>query len=166
MEKKCDIIFTMSTKSKKFDDNDRNILKALQQDASLSLESLAAKLSLSTNACWRRVKRLEAEGIIARRVAIVEPEAVGLSMTAFVAVRTNDHSDKWLEKFAAAASSIEEVVEFYRMAGEVDYMLKLLVRDVADYDRVYKKLIKAVPLSDVSASFAMERIKYETAVPL
>ncbi len=166
MEKKCDIIFTMSTNSKKFDDNDRNILKALQQDASLSLESLAAKLSLSTNACWRRVKRLEAEGIIARRVAIVEPEAVGLSMTAFVAVRTNDHSDKWLEKFAAAASSIEEVVEFYRMAGEVDYMLKLLVRDVADYDRVYKKLIKAVPLSDVSASFAMERIKYETAVPL
>ncbi len=166
MDKKCGNVFTMSTNFKKIDENDRNILKALQQDASLSLESLAAKLSLSTNACWRRVKRLEAEGIIARRVAIVEPEAVGLSMTAFVAVRTNDHSDKWLEKFAAAASSIEEVVEFYRMAGEVDYLLKLLVRDVADYDRVYKKLIKAVPLSDVSATFAMERIKYETAVPL
>ncbi|MEO0439844.1 MAG: Lrp/AsnC family transcriptional regulator [Pseudomonadota bacterium] len=156
----------MSEKIKKLDQNDRNILKTLQRDASLSLESLAEKLSLSTNACWRRIKRMEADGIIARRVAIVEPEAVGLGMTAFVAVRTNDHSDQWLKKFAAAASGIEEVVEFYRMAGEVDYMLKLLVRDMADYDRVYKKLIKAVPLSDVSASFAMERIKYETAVPL
>lgn len=151
---------------KKIDQNDRNILKALQQDASLSLENLAAKLSLSTNACWRRIKRMEADGIIERRVAIVQPESVGLGMTAFVAVKTNDHSDKWLEKFAAAASSIEELVEFYRMAGEVDYMLKFLVRDMADYDRVYKKLIKAVSLSDVSASFAMERIKYTTAVPV
>ncbi len=156
----------MSEKIKKLDQNDRNILRTLQRDASLSLESLAEKLSLSTNACWRRIKRMEADGIIARRVAIVEPEAVGLGMTAFVAVRTSDHSDQWLKKFAAAAAGIEEVVEFYRMAGEVDYMLKLLVRDMADYDRVYKKLIKAVPLSDVSASFAMERIKYETAVPL
>ena len=156
----------MTQDTKNIDENDRNILKALQRDASLSLENLAAQLSLSTNACWRRIKRMEADGIIARRVAIVDPEAVGLNMTVFVAVRTSDHSDKWLEKFAAAASSIEEVVEFYRMAGEVDYMLKLLVRDVADYDRVYKKLIKAVPLSDVSASFAMERIKYETAVPV
>ena len=163
---KCDNILAMSEKIKNIDENDRNILKALQRDASLSLENLAAQLSLSTNACWRRIKRLEADGIIARRVAIVDPEAVGLNMTVFVAVRTSDHSDKWLTKFAAAASSIEEVVEFYRMAGEVDYLLKLLVRDVADYDRVYKKLIKAVPLSDVSASFAMERIKYETAVPV
>ena len=156
----------MSEKIKNIDQNDRNILKALQQDASLSLENLAARLSLSTNACWRRIKRMEADGIIERRVAIVQPESVGLGMTAFVAVKTNDHSDKWLEKFAAAASSIEELVEFYRMAGEVDYMLKFLVRDMADYDRVYKKLIKAVSLSDVSASFAMERIKYTTAVPV
>ena len=156
----------MTKETKNIDDNDRNILKALQRDASLSLENLAAQLSLSTNACWRRIKRMEADWVIARRVAIVDPEAVGLSMTVFVAVRTSDHSDQWLTKFAAAASSIEEVVEFYRMAGEVDYMLKLLVRDVADYDRVYKKLIKEVPLSDVSASFAMERIKYETAVPV
>lgn len=156
----------MAENIKNIDQNDKNILKSLQIDSSLSLENLAAKLSLSTNACWRRIKRMEADGIIARRVAIVEPETVGLGMTAFVAVKTNDHSDKWLEKFAAAASSIDEVVEFYRMAGEVDYMLKLLVRDMADYDRVYKKLIKAVPLSDVSASFAMERIKYTTAVPV
>ncbi|GAB5487323.1 MAG: Lrp/AsnC family transcriptional regulator [Parasphingorhabdus sp.] len=156
----------MTGNIKDIDQNDRNILKALQQDASLSLENLAAKLSLSTNACWRRIKRMEADGIIERRVAIVQPESVGLGMTAFVAVKTNDHSDKWLEKFAAAASSIDELVEFYRMAGEVDYMLKFLVRDMADYDRVYKKLIKAVSLSDVSASFAMERIKYTTAVPV
>ena len=151
---------------KNIDDNDRNILRALQRDASVSLENLAARINLSTNACWRRIKRMEADGIISRRVVIVEPEAVGLGMTVFVAVRTNDHSDVWLKEFAGAASAVEEVVEFYRMAGEVDYMLKLLVRDVADYDRVYKKLIKAVPLSDVSASFAMERIKYETAVPV
>jgi Lrp/AsnC family transcriptional regulator, cysteine-sensing transcriptional activator len=156
----------MTEKIKNIDQNDRNILKALQQDASLSLENLAAKLSLSTNACWRRIKRMEADGIIERRVAIVQPESVGLGMTAFVAVKTNDHSDKWLEKFAAAASSIDELVEFYRMAGEVDYMLKFLVRDMADYDRVYKKLITVVSLSDVSASFAMERIKYTTAVPV
>ncbi|MEP3225506.1 MAG: Lrp/AsnC family transcriptional regulator [Parasphingorhabdus sp.] len=156
----------MNDKIQKIDENDKNILKALQQDASVSLENLAARLSLSTNACWRRIKRMETQGIIARRVAIVEPETLGLGMTVFVAVRTDDHSDKWLEKFATAAAAIEEVVEFYRMAGEIDYLLKLLVRDVADYDRVYKKLIKAVPLSDVSASFAMERIKYETAVPV
>jgi len=150
----------------KLDLNDRKILGELQRDASISLEKLAEKLSLSTNACWRRVKRLEADGVIDKRVALVPPEAVGLNVTVFVAVKTDDHSADWLERFADATSSIAEVVEFYRMAGEVDYFLKLLVRDVADYDRVYKKLIKAAPLSDVSASFAMERIKYETAVPV
>ncbi len=150
----------------KLDLNDRKILAELQRDASISLEKLAEKLSLSTNACWRRVKRLEAEGVIDKRVALVPPEAVGLNVTVFVAVKTDDHSADWLERFADATSSIAEVVEFYRMAGEVDYFLKLLVRDVADYDRVYKKLIKAAPMSDVSASFAMERIKYETAVPV
>lgn len=156
----------MNDNSKKYDENDRNILNLLQRDASLSLEKMAAQLHLSTNACWRRIKRMEEAGIIARRVAIVQPEAVGLNMTVFVMLRTNDHSDQWLEKFAAAASGIDEVVEFYRMAGEADYLLKLLVRDVSDYDRVYKKLINSVPLSDVSASFAMERIKFETAVPV
>ena len=150
----------------KLDQNDRNLLRALQQDCSQSLETLSTKLSLSTNACWRRIKRLESEGVIDRRVAIVAPEKVDLSMTVFVSVKTGDHSDTWSEKFVRAASTIEEVVEFYRMAGDVDYLLKLLVRDVADYDRVYKKLIAEVPMSDVSATFAMERIKYETAVPI
>lgn len=148
------------------DSNDRAILKALQKDASISLEALAGELSLSTNACWRRVKKLEARGVIERRVALVSPESVGLNVTVFVSVKTDDHSGEWLEKFAKATASIAEVVEFYRMAGDVDYLLKILVRDVADYDRVYKKLIAAAALSDVSASFAMERIKYETAVPI
>ncbi len=148
------------------DENDRNILKALQADASLSLEKLAEKLSLSTNACWRRIKRLEESGVITRRVAIVNPEKLGIAMTVMVAVKTNDHSQAWLDKFARAAAAIDEVTEFYRLAGDVDYLLKIMVRDVADYDRVYKKLIAAAPLSDVSASFAMERIKYETAVPV
>jgi Lrp/AsnC family transcriptional regulator len=156
----------MLQKTEEIDANDRAILKTLQKDASISLEALAGELSLSTNACWRRVKKLEAKGVIERRVALVSPEAVGLNVTVFVSVKTDDHSAAWLEKFAKATASIAEVVEFYRMAGDVDYLLKLLVRDVADYDRVYKKLIAAAALSDVSASFAMERIKYETAVPI
>ncbi|MEL7197708.1 MAG: Lrp/AsnC family transcriptional regulator [Pseudomonadota bacterium] len=149
-----------------FDENDRAILKALQVDASVSLEALADRLHLSINACWRRVKKLENTGVIDRRVALVSPEAVGLNVTVFVSVKTDNHSGEWLAKFSAATADIAEVVEFYRMAGEVDYLLKILVRDVADYDRVYKQIIAAVPLSDVSASFAMERIKYETAVPI
>ncbi len=148
------------------DNNDRNILKILQADASLSLEKLAAKLSMSTNACWRRIKRMEEAGIITRRVAIIDPDKVGVAMTVMVAVKTSDHSESWLAKFAKATAAIDEVTEFYRMAGDVDYLLKIQVRDVADYDRVYKKLIAAAPLSDVSASFAMERIKHETAVPV
>ncbi|MEP1420168.1 MAG: Lrp/AsnC family transcriptional regulator [Erythrobacter sp.] len=156
----------MTNKMAKLDENDRSILNALQRDASISLDALASELSLSTNACWRRVKKLEASGVIERRVALVSPEAVGLNITVFVSVKTDDHSAQWLEKFAKATASIAEVTEFYRMAGDIDYLLKLLVSDVADYDRVYKKLIAAASLADVSASFAMERIKYETAVPI
>ena len=156
----------MADKIVKIDDNDRKILIALQQDASLSLEKLAERLSLSTNACWRRVRRLESSGVIERRVALVSHEAVGLNVTVFVSVKTSDHSADWLRKFAKAAEAIPEVVEFYRMAGDVDYLMKLLVRDVGDYDRVYKKLIDTAAMSDVSASFAMERIKCETAIPI
>lgn len=156
----------METDRELFDANDRTILNALQQDSSISLEALASKLSLSTNACWRRVKKLEQTGVIEKRVAIVSPEAVGLKVTVFASVKTDDHSADWLKRFSEAAADIPEVVEFYRMAGDIDYLLKILVRDVADYDRVYKRLIERVALSDVSASFAMERIKYETAVPI
>lgn len=156
----------MNNKSPQIDANDREILMALQADASISLEKLAHRLNLSTNACWRRVKKLEEAGVIERRVALVSPESVGLNVTVFVSVKTADHGEDWLVQFAKATADIPEVTEFYRMAGDVDYLLKLLVRDVSDYDRVYKKLIKAAALSDVSASFAMERIKYETAVPI
>ena len=162
----CDIFPHMNNQPQIFDVNDRAILKALQRDATISLEALAERLNLSTNACWRRVKKLEARGVIERRVALVSPEAVGLNVTVFVSVKTDDHSADWLRKSAEATAGISEVVEFYRMAGDVDYLLKLLVQDVADYDRVYKKLIAAASLADVSAIFAMERIKYETAIPI
>ena len=152
--------------AKNIERSDRQILDLLQRDATRSLESIGAQLSLSTNNVWRRVKRLEAEGVIARRVVLVDPEAVGLNITVFVAIKTNDHSEAWLEAFARTARALPEVVELYRMAGEVDYFVKLLVSDVGDYDRVYRQLIAIAPMSDVSASFAMERIKFDTAVPL
>ena len=162
----CDNFYLMPLELENIDENDRRILRALQTDATRSLEVLADMLSLSTNAVWRRIKRLEAAGVIARRVALIDPEKVGLGMTVFVGVKTSDHSEEWLEQFARASTALPEVVEIYRLAGETDYMLKLLVRDVADYDRVYRKLIDAVKMSDVSASFAMEKLKFDTAVPI
>ncbi len=148
------------------DENDRQILRHLQRDATVSMDKLAAELSLSGNAVWRRVKRLQKDGFITRRVALLDAAKVDLDLTVFVAVRTNDHSDAWLDSFASATRAIPEVMEFYRLAGDTDYLVKLVVRDVADYDRVYRLLISAVPISDVSASFAMETLKYETALPV
>src|SRR3990167_9385526 len=106
------------------DDTDRLILRALQADASTSLESLAAAASISVNTCWRRVKRLEEAGDLLRRVGLVDPESVGLGQTVFVAIRTREHSADWVERFAKGVRSLPEVVEFYRMAGDVDYLLK------------------------------------------
>ncbi|MBA4226986.1 MAG: transcriptional regulator [Hyphomonas sp.] len=148
------------------DDTDRAILRLLQSDASISLESMADRVSISVNTCWRRVKRLEEAGILSRRVALIDPEKVGLAQTVFVAIRTRDHSATWLQRFATAVQSIPEVIEFYRMAGDVDYLLKVQVRSVADYDRVYKALIARVDLADVSATFAMECLKNTTELPL
>lgn len=148
------------------DETDRVILSLLQRDASVSLESLAAAASISVNTCWRRVKRLEEAGILARRVALIDPEKVGLGQTVFVAIRTRDHSAAWLGRFAEVVGAVPEVVEFYRMAGDVDYLLKIQVRSVADYDRVYKSLISRVELADVSATFAMECLKNTTELPL
>lgn len=148
------------------DDTDRLLLRALQADAATSLESLAAAASISVNTCWRRVKRLEEAGILLRRVALVDPESVGLGQTVFVAIRTRDHSADWVERFAKAVRSIPEVVEFYRMAGDVDYLLKIQVGNVKDYDRVYRTLIARIDLADVSATFAMECIKNTTELPL
>jgi Lrp/AsnC family transcriptional regulator len=150
----------------KIDDLDRTLLELLQTDSTLSLEEMSAQSAMSANTAWRRIKRLEEIGVITKRVALINPEAVGLRMTVFVAVKTADHSDEWLDGFAKAVSTIPEVVEFYRMSGETDYLIKLLVESIADYDRVYKKLIRSAKLNDVSSSFAMETIKYTTAIPL
>lgn len=155
-----------SAQTQKIDDSDRKLLALLQVDASLSLEEMATRTAMSPNTAWRRIRRMEEVGIIAKRVALIDPEAVGLSMTVFVAIKTSDHSDAWLEGFAKAVSAIPEVVEFYRMSGETDYLLKLLVESISDYDRVYRKLIRSAKLNDVSSSFAMETIKYTTAIPL
>lgn len=156
----------MPVENQKIDEADRKLLDLIQNDATLSLDVLAQRTAMSANSVWRRLKRLEEAGVIAKRVALINPEAVGLGMTVFVAVKTADHSDQWLEGFAKAVSAIPEVVEFYRMSGDTDYLLKLLVESIADYDRVYKKLIRSAKLYDVSSSFAMETIKYTTAVPL
>jgi Lrp/AsnC family transcriptional regulator len=149
-----------------FDRIDLRLLAALQEDIAPSLNDLAESVGLSTNACWRRVKRLEETGVIRKRVALLDPVAAGCPVTVFVAVRTSQHTHEWLDAFAAAVRKIPEVVEFYRMSGDLDYLLKIMVADIAHYDRVYKRLIKEISLSDVSASFAMEQIKYTTAIPL
>jgi Lrp/AsnC family transcriptional regulator len=156
----------MHQKYQKIDDVDRKLLDILQTDASCSLDEISQKTAMSVNTAWRRIRRLEDIGVITKRVALIDPQSVGLGMTVFVAIKTADHSDKWLEDFAKAVATIPEVVEFYRMSGETDYLLKLLVESIADYDRVYKKLIRSAKISDVSSSFAMETIKYTTSVPL
>jgi len=145
---------------------DRNILARLQRDADLPLAELAKAVGLSPSPCWRRVKLLEEAGYITRRVALLDAAKLNAGVTVFVFVRTSRHSKAWLEGFAEAVQSIPEVVEFYRMSGDIDYLLKLLVPDIAGYDRAYKRLIEAVELSDVTSAFAMEQIKFSTEVPL
>lgn len=153
-------------KSEKIDDADRRLLARLQEDCSVSMEALAEAAGMSANTAWRRVRRMEEAGIIARRVAILDPDKIGAGVTVFVTVRTSDHSDAWLDAFARTVRAIPEVVEFYRMSGETDYLMKLQVASIADYDRVYKTMIRSARLQDVSSSFAMETIKYSTALPL
>ncbi|MDE1150443.1 MAG: Lrp/AsnC family transcriptional regulator [Azospirillaceae bacterium] len=145
---------------------DIKLLHLLQDDASLAVADLAERVALSANACWRRVKRLEEAGLIRRRVALLDADRLGCGITVFVAIRTNQHNEDWLENFARGVADIPEIVEFYRMSGDVDYLLKVLVADIPHYDRVYKRLIKVTQLTDVSSSFAMERIKSTTAIPL
>lgn len=153
-------------KSPELDALDRRILAALQRDATLSVAALSEAVGLSPTPCWKRVRRLEEAGIITGRVALVDRAAVGLGVTVFVAIRTAAHEEGWLEAFAAGVRRIPEIVEFYRMSGEVDYLLKVVCADIADYDRIYKQLIGVAKLHDVSSSFAMEQIKYTTEVPL
>jgi len=145
---------------------DKNILHWLQRDASLSVAELAEKVGLSSTPCWRRVQRLEKAGIITRRVALVDPRKINLGITAFVRVRTNRHDTDWLETFAQAADRIPEIVEVHRLSGDIDYLLRIVVPDIAGYDKVYKELISSADFADVSANFAMEEIKSTTALPL
>ena len=145
---------------------DLKILALLQTDASQSIAEIADRVHLSQNACWRRIKQLEEDGIIKGRVALLDAQKLGVGVTVFVTVRAAEHTEKWLENFAAAVRKMPEVVEFYRIAGDVDYLLKLQVADIAAYDRAYKALIRSARLSDVSASLAMEELKRTTAIPL
>jgi Lrp/AsnC family transcriptional regulator len=158
----------ISRKEEKFllDKLDRKILVLLQRDSDLSLAEIAERVGLSTSPCWRRIQALEKSGVIKRRVALLDREALGLGVIAFVRVRTNQHSQGWLNRFAEALNEIDEVVEFYRMSGDLDYLLKIVVPDIAGYDAVYKRLIARIELSDVSASFVMEELKATNELPL
>lgn len=148
------------------DRTDRKLLACLQRDATLSVADLAVRVGLSTTPCWKRLKRLEEEGYVTGKVALLDRAKLGLKVTVFVSIRTNQHDAEWLESFARAVSSLPEIVELHRMSGEVDYLMKVVVGDVEGYDRFYKKLIKLVKLTDVSSAFAMEQIKYSTELPL
>lgn len=150
----------------KLDAIDCRLLELLQADADLPIAELAVKVGLSQTPCWRRVQRLREAGVITRNVALVDARKINLGVTVFVSVRTATHSQAWLDKFKAAVQAIPEVVEFYRMSGDVDYLLRVVVPDIAGYDRVYKRLIADTQLFDVSSSFAMEEIKFTTALPL
>jgi Lrp/AsnC family transcriptional regulator len=151
---------------RRLDAIDRKILTVLQDDASLSVAEIGDRVGLSSTPCWKRIQRMEAEGIILRRVALVDQNKIGLGITVFVSVESGDHSDAWLKKFADAVSAMPEVMEFYRMAGDVDYMLRVVVADMHSYDIFYKKLISAVALKNVTSRFAMEKIKSVTALPV
>jgi Lrp/AsnC family transcriptional regulator len=145
---------------------DRKILAMVQQDASLSVAEIGTRVGLSSTPCWKRLQRLEADGVIMRRVALIDPEKIGLGITVFVSIETGDHSQEWLKRFAEVVGAMPEVMEFYRMAGDVDYMLRVVVPDIQGYDGFYKKLIATVPLKNVTSRFAMERIKSTTALPI
>jgi Lrp/AsnC family transcriptional regulator len=145
---------------------DRKILAVLQDDASLSVAEIGSRVGLSSTPCWKRIQRLEAEGVIQKRVALVDQDKVGIGVTVFVSIETGDHSQAWLGNFAQVVGAMPEVMEFYRMAGDVDYMLRVVVPDIAGYDTFYKKLIAEVPLKNVTSRFAMEKIKSTTALPI
>ena len=148
------------------DNTDRKILALLQEDAAQPIADVARKVDLSVTPCWRRIQKLQEDGVIRARVALLDEAKVGFGMSVFVAIKTDQHNSDWLTEFADQISKYTEVVEFYRMSGEVDYLLRVVVPDIAAYDRFYKKLISEVKLTDVSSSFAMEQIKYTTALPL
>src|SRR3954467_14700179 len=148
------------------DATDRKILSLLQEDASVSVAEIGNRVGLSSTPCWKRIQRLEADGVIQKRVALVDQNKIGLGVTVFVSVETGDHSREWIAHFANMVGAMPEVMEFYRMAGDVDYMLRVVVPDIQGYDTFYKRLIATVPLQNVTSRFAMEKIKSTTALPI
>lgn len=145
---------------------DRKILAILQDDSTIAVAEISERVGLSATPCWRRIQNLEKAGVIRRRVVLLEPKALNVGVTVFVGLKTSKHGREWFEDFTAKVAAIDEVVEFYRLSGDVDYLLKVVVPDIAGYDAVYQRLIAAIDFSDVSSSFAMEEIKYTTALPL
>ncbi len=145
---------------------DLRILDYLQQDASLPAAEVARRVGLSSTPCWRRIQNLEKRGVIQKRVALLDREQLNCGVDVFVAIKTQQHNAKWFTRFAAVVDQFPEVVEFYRMSGEIDYLMRVVVPDIAAFDQFYKRLIQKIDLSDVSSSFAMERLKHTTALPL
>ncbi len=150
---------------RELDRTDRRILAVLQEDSSLAIAEVAARVGLSQTPCWRRVQRLRTDGVIERTVSLVRPEALGLGLTIFVMIEAFDHSPEWLDRFSSVVSAMPQVMEVHRMAGDIDYLLRIAVADMAAFDAFYRDLIKAVPLKNVSSHFAMERVKSTTAYP-
>lgn len=145
---------------------DRKILRLLQEDATIAVADIAKKIGLSTTPCWRRIQKLEEDGVISKRVALLNPAKINARVTVFVSIRTNAHAMEWLKRFAEVIGEFPEVVEFYRMSGDVDYLLRVVVPDIAAYDDFYQRLIAKIEIRDVSSAFAMEQIKYTTEMPL
>jgi Lrp/AsnC family transcriptional regulator len=148
------------------DEIDRKILYYLQRDASMTIKEIAAKVHLSPTPCWKRIQRMEEDGVIRGRVVLLDPNKVDAAVTVFIAVKTDQHNTAWSEKFAFEMSSIPEILEIYRMSGEVDYLLRVVVADIAAFDNLYKKIIDRIALSNVTSTFAIEQMKYTTALPV
>ena len=145
---------------------DRKILQILQEDATIPVAEIGRRVGLSTTPCWRRIQKLEEDGVILRRVAILDPRKVNAKVTVFVSITTSQHNEEWLKRFAEVIRDFPEVVEFYRMSGQVDYLLRVVVPDIEAYDVFYKRLIAKIDIADVSSAFAMEQIKFATTLPL
>ncbi len=148
------------------DETDSKILRQLQRNADTSLDALSEQVGLSRNACWRRIKRMEESGLIKARVALLDAARLGLSLTVFIQVRAARHSADWAARFARATRALPQITGVYRMSGDLDYLIRAVVADMADYDRLYQTLISQVDMADVSASFVMEDIKHTTELPL
>lgn len=145
---------------------DKRILTILQQDSTVPVAEIGRRVGLSTTPCWRRIQKLEEDGVIRKRVAVLAPEAVNARVTVFVSIRTSEHNAEWLKRFSEVTEQFPEVVELYRMSGEVDYLMRVVVPDIDAYDAFYQRLISKIDIRDVSSSFAMEQMKYTTELPL